>query len=290
MLLVRFSKSVTAMSKVSGNIEVIEPQDDYKRIHKSIIKNRNIDCVTLGLYAKIVVLGAEWQLNIKGLSTLLGLSDAKVRKSVVILEREGYIRRDAIYHDGKLAGWNYKIYPEPIPECERSKAGYKKEVCEPIQCCAESSVTEKQTTLETVMTEKGEDISINRLNQHIDLINSETISKENKEKNIDKSISQKKADFARWWSLYDKKIGRAKCYAKWLRLTDEERALCIANTPRYVASTPNKQYRKHPLTYLNGECWNDEIVVNNNATLPFGMILGDDRQEIIERSKQDLWK
>ena len=111
-----------------------------------------------------------------------------------------------------------------------------------------------------------------------------------KEKNIDKSISTKKEQFERWWALYDKKTGRAKCYAKWLRLSDEERELCIANTPAYVASTPNKQYRKHPLTYLNGECWNDEIVSNNTVgSLPFGMILDGNRNDIIERSKKDLW-
>lgn len=130
---------------------------------------------------------------------------------------------------------------------------------------------------------------------YIESTDSKHTDSKQEEKNIDKSISQKKAEFERWWQLYDKKMGRAKCYAKWLRLSDEERALCIANTPAYVASTPNKQYRKHPLTYLNGECWNDEIIgvsdafVAERGNLSLGMVLSGDRSQIIEQSKKDLW-
>ena len=32
----------------------------------------------------------------------------------------------------------------------------------------------------------------------------------------------------------------------------------------YVDSTPDKQFRKDPTTYLNNECWNDEIIVKTN--------------------------
>lgn len=27
----------------------------------------------------------------------------------------------------------------------------------------------------------------------------------------------------------------------------------------YVKSTPDKQFRKNPQTWLNGQCWNDEV-------------------------------
>lgn len=129
------------------------------------------------------------------------------------------------------------------------------------------------------------------IDYYIKETNSKQTDSKQEEKNIDKSISQKKAEFEHWWSLYDLKKGRAKCLAKWLRLSDVERSLCIANTPKYVASTPNKQYRKHPLTYLNGECWNDEVVEMNNYTspLPVGMILSGNRDELIAQSKKDIW-
>lgn len=168
--------------KDSGNIKVIEPTDDFKRIHKSIIRNKNIDCLTLGIYCKIVVLGADWQLNIKGLSKILGVSDNKVRASIGILEREGYIKREANYHDNKLDGWVYNVYPEPLKDEERSRAGYKKNNEDlQIQCCADSSVTQNQTTLESDITENREDNN-NRLNIIENLKNNKTNNKENYKK------------------------------------------------------------------------------------------------------------
>lgn len=30
----------------------------------------------------------------------------------------------------------------------------------------------------------------------------------------------------------------------------------------YIKATPDKQYRKHPMTYLNNKSWNDEVIRN----------------------------
>ena len=75
-------------------------------------------------------------------------------------------------------------------------------------------------------------------------------------------------DFKYWWDMYDKKRGKDKCLDKWMKLKPEERTECIRVTPAYVASTPDKKYRKDPLTYLNGKCWNDEIIPNNGTEQP----------------------
>lgn len=112
------------MMEKSGNIYVIEAEDNFKRVHKSIIENKNIDCETLGIYTRIIVLGAKWNLNIKGLSTHLGISDSKIRKSIAALEHEGYIVRTAVRgQGGKFFGWDYKILPIPIEQKQRSNAG-----------------------------------------------------------------------------------------------------------------------------------------------------------------------
>jgi len=169
----------------SGNIIVVEPTDDYKRIHKSIIKNKNIDCLTLGIYTKITVLGAEWQLNIKGLSSALNLSDAKIRKSIGILEKEGYIVREPIRGEkGQMQGWNYFVYPKPIAEQDRSKAGYPKIAFGETQVAAENEtdcdrLPQKPTTRLTDNTESVEDYN-NRPNITIDLNNNKT-NKDKKE-------------------------------------------------------------------------------------------------------------
>lgn len=66
--------------------------------------------------------------------------------------------------------------------------------------------------------------------------------------------------FERWWKLYDHKVGRDKCEVKWHNvLTAAERRAATTHTPLYVASTPDKTYRKHPYTYLNQKCWKDTV-------------------------------
>lgn len=66
--------------------------------------------------------------------------------------------------------------------------------------------------------------------------------------------------FEDWWNMYNKKRGKKKAEAKWNRLSKADQTACLLATPAYVASTPDVQYRLDPLTYLNGERWNDEII------------------------------
>lgn len=70
-------------------------------------------------------------------------------------------------------------------------------------------------------------------------------------------------DFLEWWKTYDLAVNRKDCLKKWLKLTDEEKKACMAYTPAYVEATPEKQYRKRPLTFLNQKAWNDEIIYRN---------------------------
>ena len=72
--------------------------------------------------------------------------------------------------------------------------------------------------------------------------------------------------FDDFWNAYDyKKGGLAKPKAKWLSLGIETQKLIMAHVPSYVRSTPNKSYRKHPMTYLNNEGWLDEITELDNT-------------------------
>ena len=66
--------------------------------------------------------------------------------------------------------------------------------------------------------------------------------------------------FDDFWNAYNyKKGGLTKPSAKWLSLTAQQQKLIMSHIPKYVKSTPNKSYRKHPMTYLNNEGWLDEI-------------------------------
>lgn len=67
-----------------------------------------------------------------------------------------------------------------------------------------------------------------------------------------------------FWNTYDKKQDSKKCKDKFLKLNDGDIIKIIDVLKNYVNSTPDKTFRKNPLTWLNGNCWNDEIIIKNN--------------------------
>lgn len=82
-------------------------------------------------------------------------------------------------------------------------------------------------------------------------------------------------DFNSFWYMYDKKKGRKKCEEKYAKLTESEKSLIKQSLQAYVSSTNTDgtyPSRKDPLTYLNGECWNDEIMITtiNNKGINHG--------------------
>lgn len=74
--------------------------------------------------------------------------------------------------------------------------------------------------------------------------------------------------FNKWWDMYGKKIDRTKCFNKWKKLTAKEQFDCIKATPAYVASTPDLQFRRHPMTYLNNKSWENQIIPRNGTDKP----------------------
>jgi len=90
---------------------------------------------------------------------------------------------------------------------------------------------------------------------------------ENENENINRDINKSiNIEFDEFWNLYDYKKGdKKKLEKKWLSLKDSERNKIIQYLPDYKKSTPDKQYRKHPATFLNNKGWEDEIIINNKS-------------------------
>lgn len=81
------------------------------------------------------------------------------------------------------------------------------------------------------------------------------------------SIDEKNNNFEKFWNMYDKKRGREQCLKIWNRLSQKDKQEILERTPAYIASTPDKKFRKDPQTYLNpkNKHWLDEIIDNNNG-------------------------
>lgn len=84
--------------------------------------------------------------------------------------------------------------------------------------------------------------------------------KENKKEEINISFDE-------FWNAYGKKEDRVNSEKKWNSLSQADREKVMADIPAYKKSKPDKQFRKNPLTYLNGKCWLDrEGEVPNSQT------------------------
>lgn len=75
----------------------------------------------------------------------------------------------------------------------------------------------------------------------------------------EKQTQQTCFDFAAFWETYGKKVDKEKCVKKYAKIPEKERATIAQVLPVYIASTPDVTYRKNPLTWLNGQCWRDEM-------------------------------
>jgi hypothetical protein len=92
---------------------------------------------------------------------------------------------------------------------------------------------------------------------------------ENINRNVNKNINRIRViddQFEQFWNLYDYKKSKEKAEKVWSTLTNEEKNQAINHAPLYAQSTPDKQFRKHPTTYLNQKSFNDEIIKPTIAT------------------------
>ena len=82
-------------------------------------------------------------------------------------------------------------------------------------------------------------------------------SKEKKSK-----VYNKKAldSFDKFWKLYNKKVSKNNCLKKFNLLSAKDQTDILIALPDYIKSTPDRNFRKNPLTYLNQESWKDEII------------------------------
>jgi len=81
----------------------------------------------------------------------------------------------------------------------------------------------------------------------------------NEQENIEQDVV---FSFDEFWEMYEKKDDKVKSKLKFDKLPIEERRKIKIALPSYLSTIKDKQYQKNPLTYINGQCWNDiEITV-----------------------------
>lgn len=139
--------------------------------------------------------------------------------------------------------------------------GIVQENLQRVQGNRESARMRKQRSLEKVLKGSGELLK-NSGDQNNKV-------KESKVKG--KNTPPDNSLFDNFWSVYQKPVNKKACLSKWNKLSVKTQGIILEILPGYILSTPDKKYRKNPLTYLNGESWDDEIITESNSKE------GDDR-------------
>jgi hypothetical protein len=93
--------------------------------------------------------------------------------------------------------------------------------------------------------------------------NNNNSNNENNEEN-DNNPVELYPTFNDFWNAYDHKQDRARCEKLWKKIEQSEKEKMMAHVDVYVASTPDKKFRKHPATYLYNKSWENEVIENGS--------------------------
>lgn len=94
-----------------------------------------------------------------------------------------------------------------------------------------------------------------------------SIEEKEKVKEKEEVNNESEIYFEKFWNTYAKKYDRSKCQKTFLRIDPALFEIIIESARKYVDSTPEIKYRKNPLTWLNGQCWNDELPVHEDKII-----------------------
>lgn len=91
-----------------------------------------------------------------------------------------------------------------------------------------------------------------------------------KEKEKDKETeTETVVSFDDFWKIYPKKAEKKKAEEKWNRLSRETQELILKDLPRRKETKSWKEgFILNPMTYLNGERWNDELKFGQGSPPP----------------------
>jgi len=97
-------------------------------------------------------------------------------------------------------------------------------------------------------------------NNELTMINNE--NNENNEKKHTINGAESVLQFSEFWNIYAKKVDSKKCEDAYKKISEVDRQKIKDVVSKYVSATSEIKFRKNPLTWLNGKCWNDEIIEN----------------------------
>ena len=100
------------------------------------------------------------------------------------------------------------------------------------------------------------------INNHFNMVDFRISKSEDISDSEDSTMARKTKAFDMFWVLYDKKTDQIRTKKSFVNLTLREMGLAIKGVEPYVASTPDKKYRKNPCTWINQKGWESELIIS----------------------------
>ena len=185
------------------------------------IFNDGLSIEAIGLLSYFLSLPHDWVIYKTQLHSQLNMGREKLDRVFKELQDKGYVLSVKEMNDKGQFTYNHIVYDNPYNG-------------EPI---TEKPHTEKPLT--------GNQLLLSTNEQSTKL----------------KSKEDKERLFESFWDLYDKKVEKDACKKKFLKLDMPVIEKILQVVPNYVSTTPDKQYRKNPETWINNKCWDDELIL-----------------------------
>jgi hypothetical protein len=222
-------------------------KDRFATTPNELLNDKTISLKAKGLFAYIQSKPDDWDFSVERIANSLLEGVESIRNTIQELERKGYLIRQKVHLGQGKFDTDYVLHITPQLEVKS----------DPL----------KSHPLETHR------VGFPPLENHPNNSNKEFSKKEEQIKKEKELLSEQ--NFEHFWNRYGKKIGSYKCKElfKKLSLSEQEKILSVVDL--YVKKTPEFQYRKNPLTWLNGKCWEDDYSdqtqinnTNNNKPQP----------------------
>jgi hypothetical protein len=175
---------------------------------------------------KVIIKSGHFVCSRNTLSLKTGINESKVHRILKVFESEQMIEQqmNSKYRMISISNWNKYQGSEQV---------------------SEQQMNSRRTADEQQMNTNNND------------------KNDKNDKNKTKDTGDKSPDdFENAWTLYQKKGNRKTSLAKWIKLSNDQKALALQKIPAYVKSTPDSKFRKNFESWINQECWNDEILTN----------------------------
>jgi len=91
----------------------INKDKNFITMGKYHLKEKDMSLKAIGLLSIMLSLPEDWDYSVAGLTAIRKESKNSINSILNELEEFGYLKREKVYDNGKIANWEYNIYEKP---------------------------------------------------------------------------------------------------------------------------------------------------------------------------------